>query len=277
MPFVDYRFAEEELAKQQLAASERWGFDFARGQPLSNQKIFLWERVPSEHDMPKMYTLTRAAHIRPIDDVTQSPKPQRRFNRSSAAASYMDLLDQRADELNKDITENVLDLSFEDIEGGHSSSESCDESSFEEATHEKMFIDSMIDSVSKSANVHSVQLTSTSTSATSVTSMSSSSSAFVSATAPPKCGLTPSASVIRSTIQTRNCINQNSSSTGTNSGNSSNSTSNNNNNNKTNNQNSCKNIRSSPRNREKRQPKITGKLRIFYYSFTNSVFLLPLG
>ena len=133
------RFAEQELAKHQIAASQRWGFDFVRGCPLSQSEIYLWERVPPTNDIPEMYTLTRAAHVRQSDDVTQSPKSNRRHHRQS---SYIDLLDDRAEQSNKS-TSNMLNLSFEDIDGQLSEQSSCDEMSFEESPVDKMINDSV--------------------------------------------------------------------------------------------------------------------------------------
>lgn len=200
------------MAKHQLAASQRWGFDFVRGQPLSDTKLFLWERVPPTNDIPEMYTLSRAAHVRtnPTDNLLKSPCSRNR--RHYRTSSYIDLLDERAEQSNKS-TENLRDLSFEDVDG-HSATSSCDESSFEDSTlhdhhlhhHEKMLIDSI--------------------------------------------GTTASSSASLCTTITRSCTNNNNSQSTT----------------VTSNHSSSNSIRCSPRNREKRQPKITGKSPA-YFSF----------
>lgn len=77
------RFAENELANIQLASSERWGFDFARCTPISDNKKYIWERVPPTN--PGMYTIIRGAHSR----------------ETSTTPSYNDLLlDERANRAN---------------------------------------------------------------------------------------------------------------------------------------------------------------------------------
>lgn len=88
-----------------------------------------------------MYTLSRAAHVRTNDSNEELLKsPSSRNRRHYRTSSYIDLLDERAEQANNGgQSGRVLDLSFEDVEG-HSSS-SCDESSFEETTHDKMIID----------------------------------------------------------------------------------------------------------------------------------------
>lgn len=129
--FVIFRFAEEELAKHQMSASQKWGFDFVRGCPLEETKLFLWERVPPTNEIPEMYALSRAAHIRPIDP-DRTPSKKRRNTRRD---SFLDLYDELADRSNRYVDtskNNVLDLSFEDVDGGHTSASSCDEDSFEE-------------------------------------------------------------------------------------------------------------------------------------------------
>ncbi|XP_037036174.1 cyclin-dependent kinase inhibitor 1 [Bradysia coprophila] len=77
------RFAENELANLQLAANERWGFDFAQCVPIPDNKKYIWERVPPTN--PEMYTIIRAAHLR----------------ETSTAPNYNDLLlDERANRAN---------------------------------------------------------------------------------------------------------------------------------------------------------------------------------
>lgn len=122
-----HRFAEEELAKHQMSASQKWGFDFVRGCPIDDASLFLWERVPPTNEIPEMYTLSRAAHIRPIEPSDRTPSKKRRLNRES---SYMDLYDELADESNRYMS-SKLDLSFEDVDDGNTSASSGEES-FEE-------------------------------------------------------------------------------------------------------------------------------------------------
>lgn len=236
-----FRFAEEELAKHQLAASQRWGFDFARGQPLEDTKLYLWERVPPTNDIPEMYTLSRAAHIRSIDnDLTKSPNKRRHYRTSS----YIDLLDERSELSNKHKpTNNLLDLSFEDVDGGHSSGSSCDEESFEESTHEKMLIDSVVVDINSStssdnsncnnSNNHSLLVQSKTAINTDVRLINKRRTTTANAT------FNRISNNSSSSISSSSCRNNNN-------GNSSSST------------NNFRNLRSSPRNREKRQPKITG-------------------
>lgn len=114
-----------------MSASQKWGFDFVRGCPLEDTKLFLWERVPPTNEIPEMYALSRAAHIRPIDPDRTPSKKRRHVRRDS----FLDLYDELADQTNHYIDSsknNVLDLSFEDVDGGHTSASSCDEDSFEE-------------------------------------------------------------------------------------------------------------------------------------------------
>lgn len=102
-----------------------------RGCPLEETKLFLWERVPPTNEIPEMYALSRAAHIRPIDP-DRTPSKKRRNTRRD---SYLDLYDELAERSNRYVDtskNNVLDLSFEDVDGGHTSASSCDEDSFEE-------------------------------------------------------------------------------------------------------------------------------------------------
>lgn len=51
-----------------MAASERWGFNFAKCAPIADNKNYIWERVPPT--TPEMYTIIRAAHVR---ETTSSP------------------------------------------------------------------------------------------------------------------------------------------------------------------------------------------------------------
>lgn len=119
------------MAKHQMSASQKWGFDFVRGCPMDDTKLFLWERVPPTNEIPEMYALSRAAHIRPIDP-DRTPSKKRRNTRRD---SFLDLYDDLAEQSNRYMDSsknNVLDLSFEDVDGGHTSGSSCDEDSFEE-------------------------------------------------------------------------------------------------------------------------------------------------
>lgn len=114
-----------------MSASQKWGFDFVRGCPLEETKLFLWERVPPTNEIPEMYALSRAAHIRPIDP-DRTPSKKRRATRRD---SFLDLYDELAERSNRYVDtskNNVLDLSFEDVDGGHTSASSCDEDSFED-------------------------------------------------------------------------------------------------------------------------------------------------
>lgn len=85
---LKFRFAENELANLQLAASERWGFNFAQCTPIADNKNYIWERVPPTN--PEMYTIIRAAHIR--ETSSSSSSSQANFNNL--------LLDERADRAN---------------------------------------------------------------------------------------------------------------------------------------------------------------------------------
>lgn len=75
-----------------------------------------------------MYALSRAAHIRPIEPDRTPSKKRRHMRRDS----FLDLYDELAERSNRSSKNNVLDLSFEDVDGGHTSQSSCDEDSFEE-------------------------------------------------------------------------------------------------------------------------------------------------
>ncbi|XP_030388560.1 cyclin-dependent kinase inhibitor 1 [Scaptodrosophila lebanonensis] len=61
------RHFNAELERHQEQATQKWGFDFRSGCPLSVSSTFVWERVSSQESTiaPEMYTLTRAAHVRP--------------------------------------------------------------------------------------------------------------------------------------------------------------------------------------------------------------------
>lgn len=156
-----------------------------------------------------MYTLSRAAHIRQNDhDTTRSPS-KRRQHRS--LSTYIDLIDERSERSNG----HVLDLSFEDIDGGHSSASSGDEDSFDE----KMILDTKIDNLSNS------------TATNDPTSHSQSVSETITTTTTGRCSATVSISSFNRTSYRDININNNNSIS----------------------------LRSSPRNREKWQPKITGK------------------
>ncbi|KAH8336804.1 cyclin-dependent kinase inhibitor 1 [Drosophila kikkawai] len=56
-----------ELERHQEMATQKWGFDFRAGCPLAEKSSFIWERVSFQESSfaPEMYTLTRAAHVRP--------------------------------------------------------------------------------------------------------------------------------------------------------------------------------------------------------------------
>ncbi|XP_053961858.1 cyclin-dependent kinase inhibitor 1 [Anastrepha ludens] len=57
----------EELDKHQERAIKKWGFDFRNGLPLPSNTQFVWERISYQESThaPEVYTLTRAAHVRP--------------------------------------------------------------------------------------------------------------------------------------------------------------------------------------------------------------------
>ncbi|XP_017868334.1 PREDICTED: uncharacterized protein LOC108617149 [Drosophila arizonae] len=80
-------FFSAELELQQERASQKWGFDFRADRPLASNASYNWQRVSSQESTfaPQMYTLTRAAHVRP----------------AAGPASDMDvLLNDRADREN---------------------------------------------------------------------------------------------------------------------------------------------------------------------------------
>lgn len=134
------RFAEEELAKHQMSASQKWGFDFVRGCPLDDTKLFLWERVPPTNEIPEMYALSRAAHIRPIDP-DRTPSKRRRHTRRDSFLDLYDELHDRSNRYDNSGKNSLLDLSFEDVDGGHTSASSCDEDSFEDDIDNNMMCD----------------------------------------------------------------------------------------------------------------------------------------
>lgn len=233
-----------------MAATQRWGFDFVRGQPLEDTKLFLWERVPPTNDIPEMYTLSRAAHIRHIEADQQMRSPSKR--RQYRTSSYIDLLDERSEQSNKHIAvSNVLDLSFEeDVDAGHSSASSCDEESFDERTsgrHEEMLIDTANDTLncSSGSSNSSILLNAS-------TTIESSQPRDVRLTAVPTIAAAPKpapvAAVASTSVSVRRANNVTATTNAQCNRTSCRTTTNTN----------ARNLRSSPRNREKRQPKITG-------------------
>ncbi|XP_064537997.1 uncharacterized protein dap [Drosophila montana] len=56
-----------ELERHQELATKKWGFDFRSDRPLAKNASYIWERVSTQESdyAPQMYTLTRAAHVRP--------------------------------------------------------------------------------------------------------------------------------------------------------------------------------------------------------------------
>ncbi|EDV98118.1 GH22938 [Drosophila grimshawi] len=78
-----------ELDRYPEYASQKWGYDFRADRPLGSNATFIWERVSTQesHCAPPVYTLTRAAHVRP--------------EQCSATPSQMEaLLSERADREN---------------------------------------------------------------------------------------------------------------------------------------------------------------------------------
>lgn len=103
----DFRIFNEELEKHQEKAAKKWGFDFRTGSPLSTNSQYIWERVSTQESCiaPEMYTLTRAAHVRPLDIAAPAPK------------THMEILmDERADRENFNASHSTTDT------------DSCDES-----------------------------------------------------------------------------------------------------------------------------------------------------
>ncbi|XP_037941096.1 uncharacterized protein LOC119674046 [Teleopsis dalmanni] len=68
------KYASDELEKNHEKAAKKWGFDFRNGMPIKCNSHFVWERVTFQEatNSPEMYTLTRAAHVRPV---TTPPTP----------------------------------------------------------------------------------------------------------------------------------------------------------------------------------------------------------
>uniref|UniRef100_A0A1I8PSG2 Cyclin-dependent kinase inhibitor domain-containing protein n=1 Tax=Stomoxys calcitrans TaxID=35570 RepID=A0A1I8PSG2_STOCA len=94
-PIETNKLFNEELEKCHERASRKWGFDFRSGSPLSANSQYIWERVSSQesHIAPEMYTLTRAAHVRP----TPAPK-----------TSLEMLMDERAERENLSLSQNSV-------------------------------------------------------------------------------------------------------------------------------------------------------------------------
>lgn len=163
-----------------MSASQKWGFDFVRGCPLDDTKLFLWERVPPTNEIPEMYALSRAAHIRPIEpsDRTPSKRNRRHHNHHSARRdSFLDLYDELHDRSNRysdSGKSNILDLSFEDVDGGHTSGSSCDEDSFEDDIDHNMLCDLnwMPTTTSTAVATTTSSATATTTSATAIANSS---------------------------------------------------------------------------------------------------------
>lgn len=96
-------FFDTEISKHQQRASDRWGFNFARGHPLNDHQQYMWERVPPTGvQPPAMYTLSHAAHVRPS---TSTASNSRQHHPASALLGYDDLLlDERAERANAEST-----------------------------------------------------------------------------------------------------------------------------------------------------------------------------
>lgn len=91
----EFRFAENELANLQLAASERWGFNFAQCVPITDNKNYIWERVPPTN--PEMYTIIRAAHLR---ETITPPNFNNLLLDERADRANMERMDACGDEVN---------------------------------------------------------------------------------------------------------------------------------------------------------------------------------
>ncbi|XP_004517524.1 cyclin-dependent kinase inhibitor 1B [Ceratitis capitata] len=67
-PVETQRTLAAELDKHQDRASKKWGFDFRTGSPLTTNTQYVWERISYQESTraPEVYTLTRAAHVRPL-------------------------------------------------------------------------------------------------------------------------------------------------------------------------------------------------------------------
>lgn len=89
------RFAENELANLQLAANERWGFDFSKCVPMTDNKNYIWERVPPTN--PEMYTIIRGAHLR---ETSTTPNYNDLLLDERANRANMERMDLCGDELN---------------------------------------------------------------------------------------------------------------------------------------------------------------------------------
>ncbi|XP_075166471.1 cyclin-dependent kinase inhibitor dacapo [Haematobia irritans] len=94
-PIETNKIFNEELEKCQERASRKWGFDFRTGSPLSANSQYIWERVSTQesHIAPEMYTLTRAAHVRP----TPAPKTNLEL-----------LMDERAERENLNLSQHSV-------------------------------------------------------------------------------------------------------------------------------------------------------------------------
>lgn len=243
-----------------MLASQKWGFDFVRGCPLEDPKLYLWERVPPTNEIPEMYTLSRAAHIRSIE-ADRTPSKKRRHTRRDST-SFLDLYDDMAEERNHYVAKksNVLDLSFEDVDDGHTSASSCDEESFEE---DNSLCDINCDcGFGKScraspAKISPVPLALSSSVKRPLATISTGIGTLRSAnTAETPIAPAPSTSTVAqpSTIANPSCDTSSSTTTNTLNNNKSSQPST-----SSSNPDSTRILRSSPRNREKRQFKITGK------------------
>ncbi|SPP74034.1 cyclin-dependent kinase inhibitor 1 [Drosophila guanche] len=103
-----------ELERHQELATQKWGFNFRAGCPLADNSSFTWEVVSFQGSSyaPNMYTLTRAAHVRPSEE---------------SSANDMDgLINERAEREN--FTVNVANSSLESNTDNDSCYDSQDES-----------------------------------------------------------------------------------------------------------------------------------------------------
>lgn len=110
LKFSFRRFVETELTKHHKTASDRWGFNFVHGYPLSDHKQFMWERVPPTSGVPQMYTLSRAAHTRPIHTESAAAAAARLSCAASACLqpTFDELLDERAERANRPSNPRLL-------------------------------------------------------------------------------------------------------------------------------------------------------------------------
>ncbi|TDG44555.1 hypothetical protein AWZ03_009027 [Drosophila navojoa] len=87
-------FFSAELELQQERASQKWGFDFRADRPLASNASYNWQRVSSQESTfaPQMYTLTRAAHVRPAAGPTSDMDAllNDRADRENSANSSLD-------------------------------------------------------------------------------------------------------------------------------------------------------------------------------------------